>query len=333
MNNRQVATQQAPASSKRVKLNLNFNYLSSRLIVECHPGDGQEPLHLIRWWKRIFELLDLPLYDPNHHIDRTHFRCLCNMFNASLKRMPKDLKGKFTQFPHSNHTSLQSLLRRCHELYEEDPTKAPTIIFIKEGNHEAVEELCINYSLQIIGAGRDTTFITGGGFKIEGKKGKNHHRNLKVQLSAITVRNTTGCGLIVRAGLSFLCDSMTFTHCDNTGVVASNTTGKLRNCIITQCGWGGIYCESNALIEVEGTQTKVKANGTNCYSDDYNLTALTQDTTIHLFSPLTKESVSNNNNRNGLDFGGSGEIAIVNSLDGTTTIEIIQEAEEETVYE
>ena len=88
-----------------------MDYLSSRLIVECHPGDGQEPLHLFRWWKRIFELLDLPLYDPNNHIDRTHFRCLCNMFHASLKRMPKDLKGKFTQFPHPNHPSLASLFR------------------------------------------------------------------------------------------------------------------------------------------------------------------------------------------------------------------------------
>ena len=47
-----------------------LDYLSSQLIVECHPGDGQEPLHLIRWWKRIFELLDPPHYDPTTHTDR-----------------------------------------------------------------------------------------------------------------------------------------------------------------------------------------------------------------------------------------------------------------------
>ena len=65
-----------PASKKP-----RYGYLSSRMIVECHPGDGQEPLHLFRWWKRIFELLDPPHYDPKTHTDRIHLRCLCNMFN------------------------------------------------------------------------------------------------------------------------------------------------------------------------------------------------------------------------------------------------------------
>jgi hypothetical protein len=106
------------------------------MIVECHPGDGQEPLHLFRWWKRIFELLDPPHYDPTTHTDRIHLRCLCNMFNAALKPPPKGMKGKWTEFPHANHPSLESLIARCHQLYDGNPARAPTIIFIREGEPE-----------------------------------------------------------------------------------------------------------------------------------------------------------------------------------------------------
>ena len=114
-----------------------LDYLSSRLIVECHPGDGQEPLHLIRWWKYIFSLVG-----PTH-TERIHFRLLCNMFNAALPPAlgVKEYKGQvYTMWPHPNHPSLASLFRRCDELHREDPTRAPTIFFIKEGDHEAGED-------------------------------------------------------------------------------------------------------------------------------------------------------------------------------------------------
>ena len=120
-----------------------FQYLSDRLIVECHPGDGQEPLHLIKWWKRIFSLVG-----PTHS-ERVRLRLLCNMFNASL---PPGLgtgeyKGcVYTECPHPNHPSLESLIARCHELHDEDPRRAPTIFFLQEGVHEVDERhLKINY--------------------------------------------------------------------------------------------------------------------------------------------------------------------------------------------
>ena len=155
-----------PAQRRRL------DYLSNQLIVECHPGDEQEPLHLMRWWKCIFSLLG-----PTH-TERIKLRLLCNMFNASLPPAlgVKEYKGQvYTVFPHLNHPSLDSLMTRCDELYLEDPTKAPTIIFIKEGDYEVEEYLEINYAMKIIGAGRDKTTIHGGGFRIAGTKeeGKN----------------------------------------------------------------------------------------------------------------------------------------------------------------
>ena len=73
------------------------------------------------------------LYIQPNEYERLRLRRLCNMFKASLKAPPK---GKWTEYPHSNHTSIDSLMDRCYELYEEDPMTAPTIFFIKGGEHD-----------------------------------------------------------------------------------------------------------------------------------------------------------------------------------------------------
>ena len=289
-----------PAQRRRL------NYLSNRLIVECHPGDGQEPLHLMRWWKRILSLLG-----PTHS-ERIKLRLLCNMFNASLPPAlgVKEYKGQvYTEFPHRNHTSLNSLMTRCDELYLEDPTKAPTIIFIQEGNFEVNESyLRINYAMKIIGAGRDKTIIHGGGFRITGTK----EEGKKVVLSGMTMEGPSRSGLYNNNGLSFLCKDMTFTQCGNCGVYARNTKGRLINCVITQCRWSGIRSGKNALIELEGSQTKVDGNGTS--GGGYGLTTYYPSSIIHLLFPLTRESVSTNNH-NGQNYNSKGTIQTVESLE------------------
>jgi hypothetical protein len=111
-------------------------------------------------------------------------------------------------------------------------------------------------------------------------------------------------------GLSFLCDSMTITQCGDYGVYAYNTKGRLNNCVITQCGWSGIHCGKNALIELEGDQTKVDGNVTS--GGGYGLETYDTSSRIHLLFPLTKESVSTNN-QGGQNYGGSGTIETVDS--------------------
>ena len=281
-----------------------FQYLSDQLIVECHPGDGQEPLHLIKWWKRIFALVG-----PTHS-ERVRLRLLCNMFNASL---PPGLgtgeyKGcVYTECPHPNHPSLKSLLRRCYELYLEDPTRAPTILFIKEGVHE-VKHLYIRYPLKIVGAGQEKTIIQGGGIEIRGTK----EEGKRVDMQGMTMKGSSGRGLDADNGLSFLCKDMTFTQCGGHGVYASNTKGRLINCVITQCGGSGIFCYENALIELEGDQTKVDGNGTS--GDGYSgLKTSHTSSIIHLLFPLTQESVSTNNHGGG-NYGGGGTIETIHSF-------------------
>ena len=107
--------------------------------------------------------------------------------------------------------------------------------------------------------------------------------------------------------------SLTITQCRIFGVYANNTKGRLINCVITQCGGSGIYSGSNALIEVEGDQTKVDGNGTCGKSYTYGLRTYDISSIIHLLFPLTQESVSTNNH-GGRNSGGDGTIKTVDSF-------------------
>ena len=107
---------------------------------------------------------------------------------------------------------------------------------------------------------------------------------------------------------------MTFTQCGGYGVYAMNTKGRLINCVIKQCGKSGISCTANALIELEGDQTKVDGNGTRGDSIHYGLTIYDTSSKIHLLFPLTKESVSTNNGVGGNYRSDVGTIQTVNSF-------------------
>jgi hypothetical protein len=160
----------------------------------------------------------------------------------------------------------------------------------------------------IIGAGQEKTIIHGG-FQIQGTK----EEKKRVNMQGMTMKGSNGYGLYNNNGLSFLCTRMTFTQCGRHGVRAKNTIGRLINCGITQCSLSGIYCSENALIELEGDQTKVDGNVKWGCSNEYGLYA-SATSSIHLFFPLTQESVSTNNH-NGRNYGGSGTIQTVDALE------------------
>ena len=70
----------------------------------------------------------------------------------------------------------------------------------------------------------------------------------------------------------------------------------------------------NALIELEGDQTKVDGNGTRGSSCHYGLEACATSSRIHLLFPLTKESVSTNSQGWG-NHGGAGTIKTVTIIE------------------
>ena len=129
----------------------------------------------------------------------------------------------------------------------------------------------------------------------------------------MTMKESSVCGLYAIDGLSFLCKDMTFTQCGQIGVSAENTKGKLINCVITQCGGSGIWCDENVLIELEGDQTKVNGNVADGFG--YGLYTYSTSSIIHLLFPLTQESVSTNNQGGGNYGGGGGTIETVDALE------------------
>ena len=175
-----------------------------------------------------------------------------------------------------------------------------------DGNNSEVN---INYPLMMIGAGRNKTFLTGYELRIGGTK----EEAKKVIVQDMTMKGSSRHGLHNNNGLSFLCKDMTFTQCES-GMSAENTKGRLINCVITQCGWEGIVCGENALVELEGSQSKVDGNVTSGNSYTYGLETYDTSSIIHLLFPLTKESVSTNNHGGGNYNNDGGSIETVESF-------------------
>jgi hypothetical protein len=172
-------------------------------------------------------------------------------------------------------------------VYQEDPKKAPKIVFVMKGIFQGNNsEANINYPMIMIGAGQNKTILSGYSLIIKGTKEKGK----RVVLKGLTTMNSMTNGLYSNNGLSFLCDSMTFTQCGSHGVSAWETKGRLINCVIAQCAWGGIWNGKNALIELEGSQTRVDGNNTDWEHNSihYGLYARDESSIIHLLYPLTK---------------------------------------------
>ena len=192
--------------------------------------------------------------------------------------------------------------------YEE---KCVKLVLIKEGTYDLEETLIIKCPISIHGAGQDNTILQGEGIQIKGPK----EEKKRVDMQGMTMKGSSDCGLWAENGLSFLCKDMTFTQCGDCGVNARDTKGRLINCVITQCRRSGIVSGSNALIELEGSQTKVDGNVTSGGSDYYGLTTWQTSSIIHLLFPLTKESVSTNN-------GGGGNYGCQIGTVGGTIIQV-----------
>jgi hypothetical protein len=181
-------------------------------------------------------------------------------------------------------------------------------IYLEPGVHILTSYyVTISEEVTISGAGRGITFVQGGGFYIKGEEGKT------CTLMDITVQKTQRGGLYGNDGMSFDCLRMHFDQCaGNHGVIAYQTKGRLTNCQITQSTGSGVCSSSNSTIDIEGEETMIEKNNTSGRSDQYGLSAYDSSSSIHILSPLTKESISKNNGCG--NYGGPGTIQTVNSF-------------------
>jgi hypothetical protein len=200
-------------------------------------------------------------------------------------------------------------------------------IHLEPGIHTMTKTLTIETQMTFSGGGRGITIVQEHGFLILGKKDeKCTFMDMSVQKTKST-GHTQGAGLVGQNGMHFDCLRVHFDQCGGDGVAAYMTNGKLINCQITQCLLSGVVSLANSAIEIEGEDTMIENNNTDEYVGDhvyaYGLRASYLSSSIHILSPLTKESIKNNQYGN---YGGAGEIAIIDN-DGNK-IEIIQTPEE-----
>ena len=117
---------------------------------------------------------------------------------------------------------------------------------------------------------------------------------------------------------------------EKSGLQGVNVHGTKRNtisnCQVNHSDGSGVVV-INGLLTMNGSGTSIHNNVTGGRSNDYGLeTSFYSSSSIHLVSPLTKESVSINNGGGG-NYGGDGLIAIVDN-EGTI-VTTIQEVTEE----
>jgi len=98
----------------------------------------------------------------------------------------------------------------------------------------------------------------------------------------------------------------------------------MSNCQVSHSKKSGVHVYG--LITMNGSGTSIHNNVTGGHRDTYGLHTYDSFSSIHLVSPLTKESISINNGGGG-NYSGNGTIAIVDS-EGAL-IETIQDAEED----
>jgi hypothetical protein len=185
-------------------------------------------------------------------------------------------------------------------------------IVLGKGKHQIdLDFLEISSAMNIVGDPSVTKseIVVVGGIKfVKGIQGNCH-------LQHLTLRQAEECGVDGRS--SFTMDDVLVEQCEGCGVRAYGTgvVGRLTNVEIRQCGEDGVvanrsaitlndvevhHCGLDGVRAIRGAITltgKTKVHH-NCTEHGYGLHVCTDDATIQLVSPLTKEQVSYDNHEN-----------------------------------
>ena len=283
-------------------------HLSTHLIAPYFVNPQGVIRNLIASWSRIFSYLG-----PSP-IDRLRLRWLCRLFRDSL-RVPVLV---WTTFPHSGYTTLNQLVDRINEVATEDPSNAPSVVFISNGLHEVESNqsehggryVTVRCSLTLVGESREGTTIHGG-FLIKGDKERDHVRLETMTVSHDEVDPAGGVGVHGVDGAKFDLKELSIKYCWS-GVIASGTQGTLTDCSVTNCGGSGIGVSvsrvmdddlyvSSGVIHLRGERTKVMENCTAHPDDlwqpgqDYDGLNAENSPKIILHASLTNASVSLDN--------------------------------------
>ena len=140
----------------------------------------------------------------------------------------------------------------------------------------------------------------------------------------LTVTGAKETGVCGYQGAAIHLKNVCVEKCGGSGVRVNYTKrNTMTDCNVNNNKWSGVCVGGGGRMVIDGSATTIHHNVTGRRSDYYGLHAYDSSSSIHLKSPLTKESISTNNGGGG-NYGGDGTIDIVNN-EGTV-IETIQEA-------
>jgi len=191
-----------------------------------------------------------------------------------------------------------------------------TIEIYKDERGNVCNTLEIDFPITIIGESKDGCRIIGG-LRMKGKKEDD------VNVKHLTISQSKENGVYGYEGMSFHLFHVNIEKSERQGVWVEGTNrNTMSNCQVSHSKSRGVDVYGG-LITINGSGTSIHNNVTDGYSGDDGLHPSSPFSSIHLVSPLTKESVSINNGGGG-NYGGDGLIAIVDN-EGTI-VTTIQEA-------
>ena len=184
-------------------------------------------------------------------------------------------------------------------------------IFLEDGEHtiEIYKDehgrdrnyVVVDFPITIIGESKDGCIIIGG-LRMKGKKEDD------VNVKNLTISQSKDYG-VYGNGMSFHLFHLNIEKSGVDGVIVISTKrNTMSNCQVSHSKYCGVFAY-DGLITMNGSGTSVHNNVTSGRSDTYGLETqtflhtITSSSSIHLVSPLTKESVSINNGGGG-NYGG-----------------------------
>jgi len=218
-------------------------------------------------WLRIYSYLQPTLFQ------RIGFRSSCRLFN-NVEKMITDYpncspliplpKCICMSYPHRNHSTLQSAMRRLKQEVGSCDTPVQVFLFIANGIHdEGGNNVVLDFPIFIIGSDRNLCIFRGSAF---------HIKSNDVFIKRMTIRESKRWGVKVGRGGDQRSKFKEYNE-------ERNHSGTLDNVLIDECAWNGVeVCGKCELINIE-----IRNSGQSglCLADPAEVTIAGKNTLIH----------------------------------------------------
>ena len=219
-------------------------------------------------WLKIYSYLQPTLFQ------RIGFRSSCRLFNnveekitnypncTSLIPLPKCI---CMSYPHRNHSTLQSAMRRLKQEVGSCDTPVQVFLFIANGIHdEGGNNVVLDFPISIIGSDRNQCIF----------RGSFHIKSNDVLIKRMTIRESKRWGVKVGRGGDQRSRFKEYNEEQD-----RNHSGTLDNVLIDECAWNGV--EVCGKCELINTEIRNSGQSGLCLAEPAEITIAGKNTLIH----------------------------------------------------